>query len=295
MNQPYFIVVLAHSLHGRIRRIHVPYQAVYVVLALAMLGAASLFGFVGSYVRMALKVSNYNSLRHEFDTLRSRYRQLEKESEKTEGQLAQLQTFASEVSLAFGLQQAADAGPDLGAEGRLVPSFHESLNEYTLLRNAGYTQFRQSYTRRYLTNTRPSLWPVNGRLLSHWGRRDDPFRGFGAFHSGVDLSAATGTPVRATADGIVQFGAWFGAYGKVIILDHGDGLETYYAHLSRIDVVEGQEVRMGEVIGASGATGRVTSPHLHYEVRSHGTPVNPYPYLARSGYVETARRKDFPF
>jgi murein DD-endopeptidase MepM/ murein hydrolase activator NlpD len=80
----------------------------------------------------------------------------------------------------------------------------------------------------------------------------------------------------------------------LIVVDHGNSLETYYAHLSRIHVIAGQEVRRGEVIGASGATGRVTSPHLHYEVRQRGTPVNPYTYLARAALAQ-AVSKDFPF
>jgi murein DD-endopeptidase MepM/ murein hydrolase activator NlpD len=91
----------------------------------------------------------------------------------------------------------------------------------------------------------------------------------------------SGTPVHATADGVVVSAGWSGGYGKLVIVDHGNGLETYYAHLSQCQVVPGQEVRMGEVIALSGATGRVTSPHVHYEVRVAGTPVNPYRYMKK--------------
>ncbi|MGB9611449.1 MAG: M23 family metallopeptidase, partial [Bryobacteraceae bacterium] len=103
------------------------------------------------------------------------------------------------------------------------------------------------------------------------------------------------TPVKAAADGIVIEADWMGNYGKLIVLDHGKGLQTWYAHLSRIDVIPGQEVRLGQIIGATGATGRATSPHLHYEVRRNGVAVNPYGYLARSALSTPDPRMGFPF
>jgi len=129
--------------------------------------------------------------------------------------------------------------------------------------------------------------------MDGFGERTDPFSGEGAMHTGVDISAPTGTPVLATADGIVTFAEWFSGYGQLVIVDHANGYETYYAHLSRFGVVEGQEVRRGDQIGAVGSTGRVTAPHLHYEVRIGGAPVNPHTYLA--GGVMQLVKKDFPF
>jgi murein DD-endopeptidase MepM/ murein hydrolase activator NlpD len=132
--------------------------------------------------------------------------------------------------------------------------------------------------------------------MSPFGGRTDPFSGEGAIHTGVDLEAAMGTPVRAAADGIIVHADWEGGYGRLIIIDHGNGIQTYYGHLSSFIVVPGQEVRRGDVIARSGASGRVTSPHLHYEVRMGGTPVNPYPYMAKSAAVGTVReQKDLPF
>jgi murein DD-endopeptidase MepM/ murein hydrolase activator NlpD len=116
-----------------------------------------------------------------------------------------------------------------------------------------------------------------------------------AFHTGVDISAAMGTPVRVTADGIVVSAEFSGGgYGKLIVVDHGGGLETCYAHLSRIDVLPGQEVRMGQFIGASGATGRVTTPHLHYEVRVGGSPIDPHTFLDHS-FAAPAAQREFGF
>lgn len=295
MKQPYFIVVLAHSLHGRLRRVHIPYQVLYGVLALALVGGFSLAGFLSSYLRMAWKVSNYNSLRGEFESLRDRYQKLQREADEKKQQLATLQLFASEVSVAYGIKRKLEGPADVSGEGRLLPTMRESLEEYSFLRSADLSKFYRSTPRLRLAGSRPSLWPVEGLLLSRFGNRTDPFRGEGAFHTGVDISAPVGNLVRVAADGVVIHAAWSGAYGKLVVVDHGQGLETYYAHLSRFDVLPGQEIRRGETVGASGATGRVTSPHVHYEVRVHGTPVNPYQYLVRSGYVETAARRDFPF
>lgn len=97
-------------------------------------------------------------------------------------------------------------------------------------------------------------------------------------------------------DGIVEHASWGGQYGNLVIIDHGNGMQTWYAHLSRFLVVPGQEIRRGDVLGRSGATGRVTAPHLHYEVRVGGTPVNPYKYLSNSLALQPApAAKDLPF
>jgi murein DD-endopeptidase MepM/ murein hydrolase activator NlpD len=295
VKQKYFIVVLAHSLHGRLRRIHVPHSAIYVVLALALIGCFSVFGFLSSYMRMVWKVANYNSLRQELDSLRSRYARLERSADETHEQLATLQMFASEVSLAYGIKSKLEGSADIASEGRLVPSFTETLEHYNFLKSASITRGYNRNLKPWRTaDVRPSLWPVNGRLLSHFGTRNDPFSGERNFHAGVDISATRGTAIRATADGVVTHAEWAGAYGKLIIVKHGN-LQTYYAHLSRIDVVEGQEVRRGEIIGASGGTGRATSPHLHYEVRNGNSPVNPYSFLVRSTVAHAAAPSDLPF
>jgi murein DD-endopeptidase MepM/ murein hydrolase activator NlpD len=133
-------------------------------------------------------------------------------------------------------------------------------------------------------------------LRGGFGERSDPFSGEGEFHKGVDLSAPTGTPVHVTANGIVVSADWHGGYGRLVVVDHGNGLETYYAHLSRFYVRAGQEVRVGDMVGAVGGTGRVTAPHLHYEVRVGGAPMNPYRYhLAKTNLAQDSRRRDFPF
>jgi murein DD-endopeptidase MepM/ murein hydrolase activator NlpD len=295
MKQHYFVVVLAHSLHGRLRRIHIPHQSLYVVLALALFGSVSLFGMVSSYLRMTWKVSNYNTLRTEVDTLRTKYQILQRENSQKQEQLASLQMMASEVSLAFGLKRRLEGADDISEEGTLVPSFKESIETYNFLKSANFSRFHHTYARIWQKNVIPTVWPVNGRLLSEFGDREDPFSGEGARHTGVDISAPSGTPVHVAADGIVTCAEYVGhGYGKMVIVDHGNGFTTRYAHLSRFEVVQGQEIRRGEILGESGATGRVTSPHLHFEVRIGGTAVNPHPYLTRSAMLQHVE-SDLPF
>jgi murein DD-endopeptidase MepM/ murein hydrolase activator NlpD len=295
MKQPYFVVVLAHSLHGRLRRVHIPQQALYAVLMLAVLGCFTLVIVVSSYARMAWKMASYNSLRKEAASVRAQYNSLNKEFIETKGQLAALQLFATEVSNAYGIKRRLEGPSDISGEGSLVPTDSESLEQYNFLKSANVSRFHRSYPRLWQVKVSPDLWPVDGRLIGSFGKRSDPFSGEQAFHYGVDLSAPIGSPIRAAADGTVVEASYSGGgFGRLVVIDHGGGVRTYYAHLSRIDVIAGQEVRRGEIVGALGRSGRTTAPHLHYEVRIGGNPVNPYMFLARSNVARSAG-KDLPF
>src|ERR1700674_1601188 len=166
MKQHYFVVVLAHSLHGRLRRIHIPHQALYLVVALALFGSVSLFGMVSSYLRMTWKVANYNSLRTQVDTLRNKYQELRRESDQKQEQLASLQLMASEVTMALGLKRTLEGVDDIANEGPLVPSFQESIEEYNFLKSANFSRLNHTCARSWQQHVIPSIWPVNGRLLS---------------------------------------------------------------------------------------------------------------------------------
>ncbi|MDR3698765.1 MAG: M23 family metallopeptidase [Candidatus Sulfopaludibacter sp.] len=267
------------------------------MLALALLGCFSALGFVASYARMTLKVANYNALKREADSLRNRYQTLQKVVIQTNAQLATLEVYAKEVTLAYGIKQKLEGPSDIGSEGMLVPSFAESLEDYTFLQGTKVLSLPGHRSRGLLTpsDAQPNLWPVEGRLIGAFGRRTDPFSGEGAMHMGVDIGAPTGTPVRATADGVVVYAQMESGYGKLIRVEHGNGVETYYAHLSQYYVNVGQDVHRGEVIGAVGSTGRVTAPHLHYEVRRAGAPMNPAHFLASAPFFQPAVVHTDPF
>jgi murein DD-endopeptidase MepM/ murein hydrolase activator NlpD len=132
----------------------------------------------------------------------------------------------------------------------------------------------------------PCTRPVSEiSFSSGFGVRSDPFRGGAAMHAGVDLPGPVGTPIYATADGVVGYSAWMNGYGNLVEIEHGKGIETRYGHLSRILVKSGQPVKRGQLIALMGSTGRSTGSHLHYEVRLDGRAVNPVPFLQASDYL----------
>ena len=293
MKQEYFVVVLAHSLRGRLRRVQIPHTAIYAVLLLALLGCFSAAGFVASYARMTLKVANYNALRREADNLRARYQSLLNNVNQKDRQLASLEIYAQEVSLAYGIKQSLEGPRDISQEGKLVPTYTESVEDYDYLRRARTLNLPSKQSQRLdRVSGLPNIWPVEGRFMGPFGKRIDPFSGEGAFHRGVDISAPTGTPVRATADGVVIFSAMNSGYGRLVVVDHGAGMQTWYAHLSRFNALAGQEVRRGDVVGLVGSSGKTTAPHLHYEVHLGGNAVNPYPYLEKARLFTTPAKTE---
>ena len=139
---------------------------------------------------------------------------------------------------------------------------------------------------------RPSIWPTTGRLTDFFGGRRNPFgAGGGEFHPGQDIANAIGTPIIATANGKVIWANWQSGYGRLVEIDHGNGITTRYGHMSKIEVAEGQEIIRGQVIGLLGSSGRSTGPHVHYEVRIFNEPVNPLDYLPREPWVEEELKK----
>jgi murein DD-endopeptidase MepM/ murein hydrolase activator NlpD len=142
---------------------------------------------------------------------------------------------------------------------------------------------QQDYDRRTeLLNVTPSIWPAQGSLSATWGVREDPFGRGQETHTGIDISADRGAPVYATGDGTVTSAGWNGDYGNMVVIDHGWGLVTRYAHLSVFSVRSSERVLKGQVIGQVGSTGRSTGAHLHYELMVNGQLTNPLSLIAGS-------------
>jgi murein DD-endopeptidase MepM/ murein hydrolase activator NlpD len=127
----------------------------------------------------------------------------------------------------------------------------------------------------------PRGYPVSGNITSGYGNRTDPVSGEEEFHSGLDISSSPGDPIRATADGVVSYSGWTLNSGYIVVLEHGYGYSTIYAHNKRNAVRVGQRVKTGDVIGYVGSTGKSTGPHVHYEVWKDGKSVNPFQYVNR--------------
>lgn len=271
---------MAHAIHGRIGRIYIPHYAIHIGVGILLLGVIATIGLFSGYVRMASESLAFDDLRLEKEALQQKYDALVEVSEERRVQLESLSSLATEISLAFGIKRQVDdeSGPRLNPP--LAENYVKSVKKYDVLQSVQLSTGSSNSIWGWLENTTPSIWPVQGRLSSSFGKRQDPFHGTGSFHAGVDLKSNHGAPIVATADGLVTHSGWFAKYGKRVVLDHGNnGLSTSYAHMSKFYVRPGQIVRRGEVIGQVGQTGKSTSPHLHYEVRYLGTPINPYRYL----------------
>lgn len=130
-----------------------------------------------------------------------------------------------------------------------------------------------------IAGTGRMMWPASGRVISGFGYRRHPLWGGSQMHTGVDIGAAYGEPVRTADNGEVIFSGWWDGYGKAVVVDHGRGTSTVYGHMSRIYVEAGQRAEKGQIIGLVGSTGFSTGPHLHFEVRRNGKPVDPMRFL----------------
>jgi murein DD-endopeptidase MepM/ murein hydrolase activator NlpD len=304
LRKRYYILFVARDEDGRVRKIPLPLRYVYGFVAAALVGAFTIVGLAGSYTRMLLKTERFNQVRQDNQNLRKDYKQLAQVAHDRDVQVASLGALASEVTALYGLRQhkvipakapaanaaAAPTPPTLAVKDDVsAQDVKMTFEQFYALRDQAmsgqatralqgglasgftgdWTQFADA----------PSIWPVEGRIGSSFGQREDPINGEGAFHPGIDIEAPYGTVVRAAGDGDVLNENMGAGYGRQVVLDHGHDLITLYGHLSAVSVVPGQHVMRGQVIGYVGQSGRATGPHLHYEVRIHKVPVNPHKYL----------------
>ncbi len=319
MKKRFYIVLVSRDESGGLRKLPIPLHYAYAFLVVAVIGAFTVTGLAGSYSRMLIKTARFNQLRNDRDSLQKDYAHLEKQAQEENVQAASLGSLATEVSALYGLTTSKLAVPmermrmrpsgklagAKAAEGALTSdaasnfsddSYYKSLDTFYALRNSAIsgaatrmidgipplgTGMGIGMGTSDLASDAPSLWPVIGPITSSFGEREDPVKGNGEgeFHTGVDISAPVGTPVRAAADGIVKSADIENGYGREVVLDNGHGVETCYAHMSGFAVMAGQSVVRGQVIGYVGRTGRTTGANLHYEVRIHNTPVNPHKYM----------------
>jgi murein DD-endopeptidase MepM/ murein hydrolase activator NlpD len=272
---------------GKLRKLIVPAYLLHGLAVLALIGSITVAAAVGSYSRMLWKVGNYNALRHDQATLKKQYRDLQTSVKDTNQRLDSLQSLATEVAMTYGVMRYHPAAFDqMDSAATPEDAFDRSVEQYSFLkRNAAAIAVSAGGLRLLPASAfadssyTPSIWPVLGHITDGFGERLDPFSGEGAFHTGVDVGADYGAPVHVTADGMVLDAGQHSGYGRVVIVDHGFGLTTWYAHLSSYAVIAGTRVKRGEVIGYTGISGRSTGPHVHYEVRMNNAPINPWRYM----------------
>lgn len=291
---------IASNRKGNFRKITLPGYVLHLVAILAIVGGVTVVAAISSYTRMLLKVGNYNTLRRQQDTLKHNYEKLQSSVKDTNDRMHSLQSLATEVAMTYGFMRFRQSPFGID-EAAAQPSgaFDQSIAEFNFLESnakqamlpSGGLQLLPSQGLADLTST-PTLWPVVGHLTGGFGERMDPFSGEGAFHTGVDISAQYGDGVRVTADGIVIEAGDHAGYGRLVVVDHGFGVTTWYGHLSSLAVHPGQQLRRGDTIGNVGVSGRSTGPHVHYEVRINGAPVNPMRYLRQATVTASASNAD---
>ena len=285
--KPSYTFFIASNATGGMRRVRLPWYVLHLVVLLAIVGGITIAAGMGSYSRMLWKATSYNSLRREQDSLKQQYVQLQSQVKDTNQRLNSLQSLAGEVAMAYGITRfrqtpfgLTDSLPEQDV------AFQNSVDEFSYLRKNVTAVTMSSGGMRLLPAAQlstlgiiPALWPVVGEITGHFGERLDPFSGEGAFHAGLDIASHYGDEVRATADGDVEEVGQRAGYGRLVVIDHGFGVTTWYGHLSGFNVQSGMHVKAGDVIGYEGNSGRSTGAHVHYEVRIYNTPVNPWRYL----------------
>ena len=297
MKRKVYTFFIATNDGGSVRRLQIPFYLVHFLAVLILIGGVTLIAAVGSYSRMLWKVTNYNTLRREQDSLKQQYLALQTQVTSTNQRLSSLQSLAGEVAIAYGITRFRQTPFGLAdSPGDEDASFQRSIAEFSFLEQNTPAVAMASQGLRLIPGPRlgnlaivPSLWPVMGEITGKFGERLDPFSGEGAFHSGMDIASYYGDSVRASADGVVSIMERRAGYGRLIVIDHGFGVSTWYGHLSGFNTHVGMQIKRGDVIGFEGNSGRSTGPHVHYEVRIYNTPVNPWPYLESTAATASAR------
>jgi len=263
------ILVIPHD-HVRTLNVKMPAALLALSLLLAVIGggyvvrlAVSGLWYRAEHNAMAAKVRFYSDQFYQWSSMVTSLRTVEKD-------------FRSLFSL--GSKEAVLEHADTSFKGsleipELIEELQETLESVDEIKN--YLRIQKD-----VFVATPRGYPVAGRITSPYGKREDPLTGGNAFHSGVDISSKPGTPIKATADGVVSYSGWTETSGYVVVMEHGFGFSTIFAHNKKNAVRVGQQVPKGGIIGYVGSTGRATGPHLHYEIWKDGKNVNPHPYLA---------------
>jgi murein DD-endopeptidase MepM/ murein hydrolase activator NlpD len=300
MRSPRYTILIANRRTGAVRRLTVSRRTLALGLTI-LLGVPSLVA-LGS---RGADVAEVEALRAMNETLQLENDSYREATGELTTQISALQMALSELSdeaeldaatrraiekLPAVVRSRAAGGSPSGAAApaTTTPPAQTPETTFGILRDLlGSLESRLETVRSRIENEQalaratPATWPIIGWLTSGYGSRKDPFTGRPDFHSGLDISANRGTPIKATADGTVEAAAYQGNYGNAVLIDHGFGLSTRYGHMSGFRVRAGQTVKRGEVIGYVGATGRATSSHLHYEILLNGQAINPLRLLAK--------------
>lgn len=279
-----YSLIIMPEFNGTVRRLQVQRRLVVAFLSFCLLFAGCSVYFVYSYFNLDHDQSELQRLRSENNQQRQELQRLVldlhdvrlemnslADTEARVRQLAQLDSVPQDLPVAIG------GLPENGNE--TVDEIQSQINK--LMVDIELRRQSQENTRNLLNDqvsisrATPQGWPTKGWITSYFGKRKSPFSGRRVMHEGLDIAANIGTPVIATADGIVSRVSYTPGYGKMVVVDHGYGYRTIFGHNSKILVNSGQRVKRGERIALVGNTGQSTGPHVHYELRLNGVPIDP--------------------
>jgi murein DD-endopeptidase MepM/ murein hydrolase activator NlpD len=289
MPRPHHTVIFVPHAQAKLRKWRVTNLHIGLVAGILFLFTILAAFFTWSYFNTSVSPAEIVRLRDENQNLRqanlgfeNSIRSLQNQLSDYEDRTRQLAIVAGVDSLSGGTEGGVGGGAPLedgdGAPDEVPPIDQMADRAAQLDQTLDAVQDKLQERLVWISST-PAIAPVKGILTSGFGFRSDPMTHGRGVHQGVDIAAASGQPVRASADGIVMRADEGGGYGKAVFLAHGFGVTTRYGHLSRLEVHPGQRVKRGDVIGRVGSTGRSTGPHLHYEVRIDGEAVNPLAYI----------------
>ncbi|HTU01970.1 MAG TPA: M23 family metallopeptidase [Candidatus Sulfotelmatobacter sp.] len=294
MAKRFYTVLVLPDATSSTQKFHINRSALTVVSSLLAVAILAFAFFLYQYVQMNVRLLELKRLRQEAserNVFAAKVSQLEAELAK----MRELDRSLREVAgLDKGAVPAAQGGADgtsgvamLDAVQQRTGRLADWVNQDLATLGRDLVSQEQSFKelKVYLEEKRsalastPTIAPVQGLVTAGFGYRRSPFTGNREVHEGIDIAAPYGTPVVATADGVVSFAGPLASYGHVVFINHGHGFATFYAHNSRYAVKEGQAVRRGQIISYVGNSGRTTGPHVHYEVHVNGAIVNPLKYI----------------
>jgi murein DD-endopeptidase MepM/ murein hydrolase activator NlpD len=281
---------------GILKQMKIPVGAIYFVVILALIFLATNLFFSAEFFTDKVSKAELTKLRAENSELKEKYEQLRWSLAEVEDRYTRLVDKEVKIRTLFDLPEIDPEERQLGIGGPLSPVITNlSLTEQTaltteveverLLRLSRFELEKYNEVEDALSNVKkrlehtPSIWPTKGWNSRGFGMKYDPFTGYKQMHRGIDIANRTGTPIIATADGIVKRARVSTGMGRFITIDHGYGFQSRYGHLSKFKVKEGQRIKRGDIIALMGSTGYSTGPHLHYEVMRNGKFYNPRKFI----------------
>ncbi len=287
MSKRFSTIIFVPHARAKFRKFRVSHRLFFSFASLLGFSLCLSVFFSVHYFTSLSRGQELNQLKKENRELQSANEDFSKSVETLRTQLQKVEERTRKLAIVAGINQIDDSAAGgvggLRAEDYMASPYQDEVDKMTfrsrrLQSDLSLLEDRLVQRDQMLSST-PSIAPIRGILTDGFGGRSDPFTGEPGTHNGVDISTAIGRAVHAPADGIVVKADWANGYGNVVYLSHGYGYSTRYGHLSKFNVRPGQKIKRGDVIGYVGSTGRSTGPHLHYEVRRNGKPINPLEHI----------------